>query len=201
MASFTPARPARRAWLIVLLLHGLAGWLLSQRLAPPAAARRPALVSVWLPPMHLPPPTPKQAPARARLPAVDGRSLPPDPAPAAVAAPPAPATEESPQATRSSVAPLMLGLPATISPPASAAWRNPALADERSNSPRANVEQRIARAIGGEPDQPDEIHSPTRRRIRYRGGCYDVQQSRDAQLDPFNASVKQAPAQLKPCSW
>jgi len=205
MAHFAPARPARRAWLIVLLLHGLAGWLLSQRLAPPPAARRPALVSVWLPPARMPRPqlpapnlpAPRQAPATSRLPAVDSRAAAPEQAPAAAV----PAAEESPPATRSSVAPLVLGLPAAIGPSASAAWRNPALADERSNSPRASVEQRIARAIGGEADQPDEIHGPTRRRIRYRGGCYDLQQSRDAQLDPFNASVKQAPAQMKPCSW
>jgi len=185
------------------MLHAAGLMLLAQRQGPNGAPpKRERLVVSLLPPQRkLPTATPVQAHATPR--AERSAAAPPfktvlEPAPAAPTSVAAPA--EPPAPARGSVAPLQLGLPSAIAPAASAPWRNPALGDERTNTPRLNVEQRIARAIGGEADQPDEIHGPTRRRIRYRGGCYDLQQSRNAQLDPFNASVMQAPAQVKSCS-
>jgi len=202
MPSLVSPRRPHWVWMLVFMLHAAGLILLAQRQGTHGAPLMRERLVVWLlqpkPKLPTATPVPAHAMPRAERPA----AAPPfktilEPAPAAA---PRAAVPEEPGATpRGSVAPLQLALPA--GPAASQAWRNPALADERSNSPRASVEQRIARAIGGEADQPDEIHGPTRRRIRYRGGCYDVQQSRDAQLDPFNASVKQAPAQLKPCSW
>lgn len=202
MPSLAPPRRPRWVWMLVFMLHAAGLMLLAQRQGTNGAPLMRERLAVWLLQPQPKSPTATPVPAHATPRAERPAAAPPfktdlEPAPAT---PTRAAVPEEPAATpRGSVAPLQLALPAGQA--ASQAWRNPALTDERSNSPRASVEQRIARAIGGETDQADAIHGPTRRRIRYRGGCYDIQQSRDTQLAPFNASVKQAPAQMKPCSW
>lgn len=199
--QLAPARRTRPAWLIVLALHGLAGWLLSQQLHPRPGARPGELLRIRLLPL---PVKPAASPAAPPLPSPRQTHPQPSWAPSEAsrsderpAEPPPLGLTDPGTAPRSTAAPLNLSLPPQ--PTASAPWRNPALADERSNTPRAGMEQRIARAIGGEADQPDEIINPGKRRIRYHGNCYDVQQSRNAQLDPYNQSVYQPPAQGKSC--
>ncbi|WP_457428170.1 hypothetical protein, partial [Roseateles sp. P5_E7] len=80
-----------------------------------------------------------------------------------------------------------------------AAARNPALNDPRSNTPRPTLEDRIADATGGAGawvEEPVDNHSLVvgalgdHRTVMRRGNtCVEVFRSRIADSDPFNSSV------------
>lgn len=116
----------------------------------------------------------------------------PEPAPAAAAAPP----EAPPQPPRMT---LRLTLPPGYAA-SSAAARNPALDDPRSNTPRLTLEDRIADATGGNGAWVEEQTSDNRnqavgalgehRTVMRRGNtCVEIFKSRIADTDPFNGNV------------
>ena len=71
------------------------------------------------------------------------------------------------------------------------------LNDPRSNTPRATVESRIA-SLAGTPEMNEEAMDATRRRARQNGRCIEVHISRNAQIDPWNQSVRPTPKLVKP---
>lgn len=211
--------PARIA---VVGLHLALGALLWQH-RPPAlqTAGERRVVTLRL----LPPPQRQAAPpARALTPPAPAQRVPPPLAPVAepllspLSTPPAPAPLPE-------TAPVPLPAPATIEPPrstlrltlppgyaaSSAAARNPALSDPRSNTARPTLEDRIGDATGGAGAWVEERTSDyasqsvgalgDRRTVLRRGDtCVEVHRSRIADADPFNGSVapRTAPMVGKP---
>ncbi|KQY88841.1 MULTISPECIES: hypothetical protein [Roseateles] len=131
-------------------------------------------------------------------------------------APPAFSTE--PEATAAAPAPTVAVPPVPLTPPAepprttlrltlppgyaasSAAARNPALSDPRSNTPRLTLEDRIADATGGAGAWVEEQTSDNRsqavgalgeyRTVMRRGNtCVEIFRSRISDTDPFNGNV------------
>lgn len=109
-------------------------------------------------------------------------------------APPTVATPAEPPRTT-----LRLTLPPGYAA-SSAAARNPALSDPRSNSPRPTFEDRIADATGGAGAWVEETTSDNRsqsvgaqgdhRTVMRRGNtCVEVFRSRIADMDAFNGNV------------
>lgn len=160
--------------------------------APPAKALTPPA-----PPQRVPPPlAPVMPPPFSAAPA-------PAPLPEPALAPP-PATQEPPRTT------LRLTLPPGYAA-SSAAARNPALSDPRSNTARPTLEDRIGDATGGAGAWVEERTSDyasqsvgalgDRRTVLRRGDtCVEVHRSRIADTDPFNGSVapRTAPMVGKP---
>lgn len=153
----------------------------------PAPARRPEVPTPRLPVPALP-----FLPALPALPAPVAESPAPTPTPAATAAQPAPEAAP-PRAT------LRLTLPPGYAA-SSAAARNPALSDPRSNTARPTLEERIADATGGAGAWVEESTSENRsqsvgaqgdhRTVMRRGNtCVEIFRSRIADTDAFNGNV------------
>ena len=193
------------ARLLVVALHAAllaALWL--QRAAPlPVSGERRtiSLRIVTLPATKEPALVPPRiaAPRSVRPTATPPAVAPPvstsEPAPA-TASPTAPPAEAPPvEAPRTA---LRLVLPPAVAA-STAAPRNPALSDPRSNTPRLSLEDRIADATGGAGawvEEPTDNHSLAvgalgdRRTVMRRGNtCVEVFRSRIADSDPFNNSV------------
>lgn len=162
--------------------------------------RRLTTVRLILPPPR--PQTPPPTAATQRLAPAAPRLTPPPPAAAdtppaeaaAPAAPPAPAPPAEPPRTT-----LRLTLPPGYAA-SSAAARNPALSDPRSNTPRPTLEDRIAEATGGAGAWVEESTSDNRaqavgaqgdhRSVFRRGDtCVEVFRSRITDTDSFNGNV------------
>ncbi|CAM3822722.1 hypothetical protein [Roseateles saccharophilus] len=140
--------------------------------------------------------TPRVEPARPQLippPAVATDAQPQNAAPVPIAAP----TEARPAEPARST--LRLTLPPGYAA-SSAAARNPALSDPRSNTPRPTLEDRIAEATGGTGDWVEESTSDNRaqavgaqgdhRSVFRRGNtCVEVFRSRITDMDSFNGNV------------
>lgn len=162
---------------------------LPARTPPPAASPTPTL------PRFKPPP---------KGPAVDPGA--PDTMPAAPA-PVAPPADADP---RPAADPPRTTLRLTLPPgyaASSAAARNPALSDPRSNTPRPTFEERIADATGGASDWVEEKTSDNRlqsvgalgeRRMVMRRGntCVEILRSRIAEVDQFNGNVAPRAVQM-----
>lgn len=148
-----------------------------------------------------PAPTPVPAPAMAPRPTAPAVIAPPPfavetPAtvpPTAAADPALPAPSDPPRTT------LRLTLPPGYAA-SSAAARNPALSDPRSNTPRTTFEERIADATGGAGAWVEEKTSENRsqsvgalgdrRTVMRRGNtCVEIFRSRIADMDQFNGNV------------
>ena len=71
------------------------------------------------------------------------------------------------------------------------------LNDPRSNTPRATVESRIAN-VAGTDAMLEERMDATRTRVKRRSRCIEVHVSRNAQIDPWNQSVRPTPKLVKP---
>ncbi|MDR7331301.1 hypothetical protein [Roseateles asaccharophilus] len=156
------------------------------------------LLSPDRPAPRAPQATPRPQP-EARVPALTAPrtpDLPDEPAPVSTAIT-APAPEAPPPAEPPRTA-LRLTLPPGYAA-SSAAARNPALSDPRSNTARLTLEERIADATGGAGawvEEPKENHSQVvgalgdRRTVLRKGNtCVEVFRSRIADTDPFNANV------------
>jgi len=148
--------------------------------AAPAPAPRPARLPV----------TPSDEPAISWLPVPNANpagSPTPTPAPASPSAA-APAAE----APR----PLNLSLPRAASAP----WRNPALADPRSNTRALTLEGRLAQIMGpGDGPLMEEALPDGGRRFSRGNNCVILRPSRAGALDPFNNSVSPMPRQADNC--
>lgn len=130
-------------------------------------------------------------PAAARAP--QAITLPPEPAAAPASAPTTAVPPEPPGAP----APLNLALPNAASAPG---WRrHPGLDDPRANTARATLESRIAGATHGDERWLEERLDDDRMRFRRGSTCIEVHRTRDAQLDPFNQSVRPTPRMRRPC--
>jgi hypothetical protein len=197
----------------VAALHlGLLAALWWHRPAPLAEPRERRMTTVRLialapPPSQVKPRIERQAPQRDERPV--------KPLSSSVAAPPA--------APETTVAPVPV-VPPAETPPAepprttlrltlppgyaasSAAARNPALSDPRSNTPRATLEDRIADATGGAGAWVEENVGENRsqsvgaqgdhRTVMRRGDtCVEIFRSRITDTDPFNGNV--APRAVK----
>jgi hypothetical protein len=160
---------------------------------PPPNAAVPAPVL----PRFTPPParTPTEPTAEPRAPDTAAAT------PAPITAPPPIATPAEPPRTT-----LRLTLPPGYAA-SSAAARNPALSDPRSNTPRPTFEDRIADATGGAGEWVEEKTSENRlqsvgalgeRRMVMRRGntCVEVFRSRIAEVDQFNGNVAPRAVQM-----
>jgi hypothetical protein len=163
---------------------------LPDRKPPPATAPAPALLRFTPPPARMP------TEPTAEPPATDTTAA----TPAPITAPPPTATPAEPPRTT-----LRLTLPPGYAA-SSAAARNPALSDPRSNTPRRTFEERIADATGGAGEWVEEKTSDNRlqsvgalgdsRTVLRRGNtCVEIFRSRIADVDPFNGNV--APRAVK----
>lgn len=181
-----------------LALLAVLWWHQPPRQAAPAAAR--VTVRIVTPRPAPPrattsPPTPPRV-AQPTLPAIVPPAFTPEgtstaPLPAAPL-PEVAATAEPPRST------LRLTLPPGYAA-SSAAARNPALSDPRSNTPRSTLEDRIADATGGAGawvEEPKDNHSLVvgalgdRRTVLRKGDtCMEVFRSRIADMNPFNGNV------------
>lgn len=179
----TPAAPLSTVWLLP---------------APAARAQRPAPA----------PPAPAPRPERPPRPQARADTAPAATAPAAEtpvaeaaanAVPPAAAATEPPRSA------LRLTLPPGYAS-STAAARNPALSDPRSNTGRPTLEDRIAAVTGGagawvEENVPDNraeaVGAQGDHRSVFRRGdtCVEVFRSRITDVDPFNGNV--APRTVK----
>jgi len=204
-------RPAR--WLLLLplaLAHLLlALWLNGRHLATPRSTPLQALSIVRLD-METPrPPPPKlQAPnvePRLPLPVV----VPIDPPRLDDLAPPpnaiTPTQTDTPHSAAAAdaarPAPLNLALPSAV-PPAPAAsqpWRNPALADPRANTQRADYAARMADTLGTDTTLREQQLSNGTVRLRQGTQCVEVSESRIGNIDPFNNSMRPTPRVTHPC--
>jgi hypothetical protein len=200
----------KRHWLargLVAALHlGLlaALWLHKPASLPEPSEKRLTTVRLILPkPSRPTPPPPAPAPRAAVLPA-EPRLVAPPPIPTETTPEPAaaPAPAPSPLATTPTEPPrstLRLTLPPGYAA-STAATRNPALGDPRSNTPRMTLEDRIADATGGAADWVEERTSDNRsqsvgaqgdhRTVMRRGNtCVEIFRSRITDMDSFNGNV------------
>ncbi len=165
--------------------------------------RRYTTVRLIAPPAPRPPPPPAapklEAPRETSRPAIPppGAGIAPQPAPEtappAITPPAVTATAEPPRTT------LRLTLPPGYAA-SSAAARNPALSDPRSNTPRVTLEDRIADATGGAGAWVEESSGENRaqsvgaqgdhRTVMRRGNtCVEIFRSRISDTDAFNGNV------------
>jgi len=138
-----------------------------------------------------PPPEPRrdapQRPAEPRL--IPPPSLTAEPqAPAETAPVPATAPPVAMQPAEPPRTTLRLTLPPGYAA-SSAAARNPALSDPRSNTARPTLEDRIADAAGSTGEWVSERTSDHRTLMRRGDTCMEVLRSRIADTDQFNSSV------------
>lgn len=181
---------------LVAALHiGLIGalWLHKPVRLDDSRDRRLTTVRLVQPrPRQAPPPTPAPTPAQRTLAPAMPNIAPPTfkteaetaaaASPAPTAAPPDFTPTEPPRTT------LRLMLPPGYAA-SSAAARNPALADARSNTVRPTFEDRIADAAGATGAWVSERTSDHRTLMRRGDTCMEVLRSRIADTDPFNNSV------------
>lgn len=189
---------------LVVALHAavlLALWLHRAPRPEPPAERRWTSVRLIAPARPPATPAPRAATAAPRPPAATrAEARPADtpedlPAPAAATTPPPPAvTAPPPEPPRTA---LRLTLPPGYAA-SSAAARNPALGDPRSNTARPTLEDRIADATAGgwaEERTSDNRAQAVgalgdRRTVMRRGDtCVEIFRSRIADSDPFNGNV------------
>lgn len=170
-----------------------------------AGERRATTVQLILPRRQPPPPEASRVPPPARAPALAAI----EPRPFSIEAPAAPEAERAPATISAAPAPaspaepprttLRLTLPPGYAA-SSAAARNPALSDPRSNTPRPTLEDRIADATGGAGAWVEESTSENRlqsvgalgeyRSVMRRGNtCVEVFRSRIADNTAFNGNV------------
>ncbi|MFG6462624.1 hypothetical protein ACG04Q_13680 [Roseateles sp. DXS20W] len=193
---------------VVAALHAallLALWQHRPARLDDARERRSTTVQLILP--RRPPPPPSEAgrmPPPARAPALAAI----EPRPFSIEAPAAPEAERvpaspAPAAPTQPAEPPRAALRLTLPPgyaASSAAARNPALSDPRSNTPRATLEDRIADATGGAGAWVEESTSENRlqsvgalgeyRTVMRRGNtCVEVFRSRIADNTAFNGNV------------
>ncbi|WP_320421649.1 hypothetical protein [Roseateles agri] len=200
-------RPAR--WLLLLplaLAHLLlALWLNGRHLAASRGAPPQALSIVRLD-METPrPPPPKLQPpsVEARLPLpvvvpIDPPRLDDAPPPPNAITPTQTATPRSAAAAEAArPAPLNLALPPA--PSASQPWRNPALADPRANTQRADYAARMADTLGTDTSLREQQLSNGTTRFRQGTECVEVSESRIGNIDPFNNSMRPTPRVAHPC--
>lgn len=185
---------------VVIALHAallLALWQHRPQGLAPAGERQSASVRLIRPERPMPPRIEGiTVPAQPAGPTPTPQIAPPGyvteaDAPAGTVQPAAPPTTEPPRTT------LRLTLPPGYA--ASAAQRNPALSDPRSNTGRPTLEDRIADATGGAGawvEEPRDNHSLVvgalgdRRTVLRKGNtCVEVHRSRIADSDGFNSSV------------
>lgn len=137
-----------------------------------------------------PPAAPAVTPPRTQAPALPDIALPTfttDPAPA-TAAPAMPSSLPDTPSTQPPRTALRLTLPPGYSA-STAAARNPALSDPRSNSVKPTLESRIANAAAVTGEWVEERTSDGRTRRRRGDTCVETQESRIASIDRFNQSV------------
>lgn len=199
-------------WLAVASLHGLLLLAVRDALLPrqpdaaTTSAAPPLVVRMIVP---VPVPVPRAAPPDATRPvaqAAPPRRPPAEPRIEAVRAvgevgqaiTTAPmVAEASPAASAPDTQPLNLSVPRAIAVPAQPSMRDQMINDLRSNSARATVESRVA-AVAGTDVLVEERMDATRTRVRQRGQCVEVHESRAAQLDPWNQSHSPTPKIVKP---
>ena len=85
----------------------------------------------------------------------------------------------------------------TRSNPSSPTLREQVLNDTRANTPRQTPEARLARTVGDDK-LSEEALGDGRRRFRQGSGCADVHRTNIAQLNPFDARLKDTQV-AKPC--
>ena len=195
--------------LVVALHLALLAVLLTQRSPPSndASERRSVSMRIILPPPPRSVPTPPRAtPARSVPPPRAPATTAPPPIPMADAPPavalPTPAPPTTPPGTVPAGEPPRTALRLTLPPgyaASSAAARNPALTDPRSNTPRPTLEDRIADATGGAGawvEERVENHSQSigalgeYRTVMRRGStCVEIFRSRISDNNAFNSSV------------
>jgi len=205
-------------WLAVASLHGLLLLAVRDALLPrqpdaaTTSAAPPLVVRVIVPvpvPVPVRVPVPSAAPPDATRPVA--QAAPPRRPPAeprieavravgevgqAITAAPMVA-EASPAASAPDTQPLNVSVPRAIAVPAQPSMRDQMINDPRSNSARATVESRVA-AVAGTDVLVEERMDATRTRVRQRGQCVEVHESRAAQLDPWNQSHSPTPKIVKP---
>lgn len=156
--------------------------------------RRLTTVRLILPTPPRPAPAPPEPRREAPPRPAEPRLIPP---PSLVVEPPAPAGTAPAPITAPSVAappaePPRATLRLTLPPgyaASSAAARNPALSDPRSNTARPTLEDRIADAAGSTGEWVSERTSDHRTLMRRGDTCMEVLRSRIADTDQFNGSV------------
>lgn len=157
------------------------------------ADRRLTTVRLILPPPSRVPPPPSlprlEAPRQAEPQLIPPPTITVDPQAPAQAAPSPVTTTPSPTAPAE---PPRTTLRLTLPPgyaASSAAARNPALSDPRSNTARRTVEDRIAGAAGVTGDWVVERTSDHRTLMRRGDTCMEMFRSRIADTDRFNGNV------------
>jgi hypothetical protein len=198
------------ARILVVALHAAllaALWLHRPRGLAPDPARRATTVRLILPQLRLPPPANaamRPAPRPAAPPVIAPQPVALDtPAAPDIAPDVTPAAPAAIQSTAATAEPPRTALRLTLPPgyaASSAAARNPALDDPRSNTPRLTLEDRIADATGGAGAWVEEKTSENNaqavgalgehRTVMRKGNiCQEVFRSRISDTDPFNSSV------------
>jgi hypothetical protein len=147
-----------------------------QRRTPPPNERPPATAAPRLP-----------SPA-IRPPAISPDTVLSDEPPTAPAVAPTPAAELQPAPAEPPRTTLRLTLPPGYAA-STAAARNPALSDPRSNSVKPTLESRIANAAAVTGEWVEERTSDGRTRRRRGDTCVETQESRIASIDRFNQNV------------
>ncbi len=166
--------------------------LLHHRVPMPERHREAHITTVrLLPPPARPSPSarPQQQPPVVKAPTP---VLPPRPTPSADSPPAEPAAAAPAPAEAATTEPPRTTLRLTLPPgyaASTAAARNPALSDERSNTRRPRFEDKIADAAGATGDWVSERTSDHRTLLRRGDTCVEVLRSRIADSDPFNNSV------------
>ncbi len=180
---------------VVALLHLAllaALWLYRPAALPGPAEKRLTTIRLIEPAPNRPPPAPP-TPARQPLqPLAELRLIPPPTFTTEAAPPPEAPTSPVASPLANSAEPPRSTLRLTLPPgyaASTAAARNPALSDARSNTPRRTLEDRIADAAAATGDWVSERTSDSRTLMRKGDTCVEVLRSRIADSDPFNSSV------------
>ncbi|MCV2349135.1 hypothetical protein [Paucibacter sp. Y2R2-4] len=219
LSSKSPyALSARRSkpWgaLLVLLLHLLVlGLLMSARLKSPKPLAAQGLVQLrlipWLAesaskqertvaskkaePTAMPRSLPMPLPSRSSLsPALSPSRQAEGEQSTAASKPTANTNISAPKSLAEAPAPAASS-PLNLALPSASLDRAPALAalrDPRSNTHRPDFGERMAIALGSDPSLREEIIAPGHRRFRKGSSCFDVQDSRDSQINPFDERTR-----------
>jgi hypothetical protein len=191
---------------VVAGLHGLLLLALGDTLLPrlrdnaAPATPQPMVLHLIAP---LPSAAPVEAPRAVTQPTVQVRSprasrVEPGMAPVGPAITAEPTSAETPPAASAPAAqPLNLSLPRAIAMPPQPSLRDQMFNDRRSNTPHATIETRVA-DVAGTVDMVEERMDATRLRVKQRGSCIEVHESRDAQINPWNQSHSPTPKIVKP---
>lgn len=204
-SPFTLGARRGKPWgaLLVVLLHllVLALWM-STRLKSPVPAAAPGLVQLRLIPWLAESAAKQERPVESKK--TDSAATPrnaPLPPRSSLSPSATPSPQAEGEASTSISAPKPLAeapAPAASSPlnlalPSASLDRTPALAalrDPRSNSHRPDFGERMAIALGSDPSLREEVIAPGHRRFRKGSSCFDVQDSRDSQINPFDERTR-----------